>query len=119
MIQWADVLAIAGGEPLTVAAITISELLYGVERARPAHIKEKRSWYVENVIGRIAIASFGLPEARHHARIHALLVSRGSVIGSADLLIAATVLATDMTLLTFNAREFRRVPGLRLSVGSL
>jgi tRNA(fMet)-specific endonuclease VapC len=38
----------------------------------------------------------------------------GSRIGPNDLLIAATALANDLTLVTHNVREFSRVLGLRV-----
>jgi predicted nucleic acid-binding protein len=41
--------------------------------------------------------------------------SRGVVIPFADLLIAATALYLDYTVLTVNVRHFRQVPGLSVS----
>lgn len=41
---------------------------------------------------------------------------RGSTIGAHDLLIAATAVAHGLSLATRNVREFRRVPGLTVSV---
>lgn len=39
---------------------------------------------------------------------------RGMPIADLDLLIAATAIEHDLTLLTHNRRHFERVPGLRL-----
>jgi tRNA(fMet)-specific endonuclease VapC len=39
---------------------------------------------------------------------------RGTPIGPNDLVIAATALAHQVTLVTHNAAEFSRVPGLQL-----
>jgi predicted nucleic acid-binding protein len=36
------------------------------------------------------------------------------MVADLDLLIAATALAYDLTLLTFNRRHFQRIPNLRL-----
>ncbi len=55
-----------------------------------------------------------LEAARHYAEIRAELQRAGQPIGSNDLWIAAHALADDLTLVTNNEREFRRVPGLRL-----
>ena len=52
--------------------------------------------------------------ASHYAYIRAHLEQIGSMIGANDLWIAAHALATDMTLVTNNIREFERVPGLRI-----
>ena len=52
--------------------------------------------------------------AEHYARIGADLSRRGTPIGPNDLIIAATALAHNATLITHNTGEFGRVPGLRM-----
>ena len=52
--------------------------------------------------------------ARHYADIRHHLESRGESIGPNDLKIAAICLAHDLTIVTGNVREFRRVPGLQV-----
>lgn len=46
--------------------------------------------------------------------VRAFLRRRGELIGDCDILIAATALADDLTLLTSNRRHFQRIPDLRL-----
>ncbi len=108
------ILAVMETEEVAVAAITISELLHGVERAKPPPFKERRSHFVEWVITTFDIVEFGLAEARVHARLWAQLKSTGQLIGPHDLMIAATTLRLGFSLATFNESEFRRVPGLAL-----
>ncbi len=50
--------------------------------------------------------------AQHYGRIRAHLEQAGKTIGANDCLIAATALARGAVLITNNAREFQRVPGL-------
>lgn len=57
---------------------------------------------------------FGTIEARRHAAVHALLLSRGTAIGAHDMSIAATALAHGYAVMTANVREFSRVPGLQV-----
>jgi tRNA(fMet)-specific endonuclease VapC len=52
--------------------------------------------------------------ADHYARIRADLQAQGKLIGANDLLIAAIARANDVTLVTHNTDEFKRVVGLRL-----
>jgi tRNA(fMet)-specific endonuclease VapC len=101
-------------EGVALSAITASELLHGVHRAPDSHRRKKRSDYVEWVLSKAETIPFSLDEARHHARIWAELAHCGKLIGSHDLLIAATALSLGFTLATLNFDEFARVPGLVL-----
>jgi tRNA(fMet)-specific endonuclease VapC len=51
-----------------------------------------------------------------HAEVRAALESQGQPIGSMDLMIAAHALAEDSVVVTNNAKEFQRVPGLAIEV---
>jgi predicted nucleic acid-binding protein len=55
--------------------------------------------------------------AERFAEIRSYLRRRGELIPDFDLLIAATALRHDLTLLTFNVRHLGRVPDLRISTG--
>jgi predicted nucleic acid-binding protein len=48
------------------------------------------------------------------AAIRSHLQRRGELISDFDILIGATALAYDLTLLTSNKRHFTRIPDLRL-----
>lgn len=48
------------------------------------------------------------------AELRAYLRRQGQLISDFDLVIAATALLYDLTLLTFNLRHFQRIPDLRL-----
>lgn len=54
------------------------------------------------------------PVARIHAELWAGQEQAGAMIGAHDLWIAATAVAFGFGLMTRNAREFERVPGLRV-----
>ena len=69
---------------------------------------------VEHVVATVLVLPFDLGEARCHAKIWAELEANGLMIGPHDLQIAATGLAQDHAVATLNAREFQRVPGLRV-----
>ena len=97
-----------------LAAITASELLHGVHRADGAARRARRSAFVEALLDLLPVLSFDLTAARVHAGLWAELRERGEMIGSHDLLIAATALAGGLVLLTHNTREFGRIVGLRL-----
>lgn len=102
-------------ESFFLSAVTVSELWHGVERATPSARKVKREQLVREWLADFAVMEFDAQVARLHARIWAELEIRGTVIGSHDLLIAATALHYNQDIATLNAREFSRVDGLHLA----
>lgn len=96
-------------------AITASELLHGVERARTPGIRANRSHFVEGVLDAFPVVPFGLPQARVYAGIWAALAAKGRVIGAHDLQVAATALTLGSTVATLNQKDFKRVTGLALA----
>lgn len=99
-----------------LSVITASELLHGVHRARQPAIRARREAWVEAVLGQFPVLEVDLPAARAHARLWAELAASGKMIGAHDLWLAAQAIASGHTLVTANAREFQRVPGLEMEV---
>jgi tRNA(fMet)-specific endonuclease VapC len=98
-----------------IAAITASELLHGVERARGDEMRAVRSSFVESILERFPVEPFTLDTARIHAGIWAATSGRGAGIGAHDLIIAATALEHGLEVASLNTRDFRRIPGLKLT----
>ena len=101
-------------EEVYVSVVTVSELLIGVHRADTEERRKRRSVFVEAVIAGIEVLDFTIGSARLHAEISAELAKKGQLIGPHDLMIAATARHHDLSILTSNADEFSRVPGLRV-----
>jgi len=101
---------LAPGEA-AVSVITYGELLYGAEKSaqRRAALERLRELV-------LLLPALPLPEAaaESYGNIRAELESKGEMIGNNDLWIAAHASAADLTLVTNNEREFRRVRGLKL-----
>jgi tRNA(fMet)-specific endonuclease VapC len=92
-----------------ISAITLSELLYGVEKStRPVQNRAALSHF----LAPLEILPYDDRAAEAYGRIRAALERRGRLIGPLDLLIAVHALALGATLVTHNTREFRRVPAL-------
>ena len=100
-----------GEEDVAIAAITASELLHGVWRARAQH-RARRETFVEQVLSAFPVIPFDLLAARLHARISAELAGAGVAISAHDLLIGATALRVGFAVATRDRRSFRRIPGL-------
>jgi tRNA(fMet)-specific endonuclease VapC len=94
-----------------LSVITYGELLYGA--AKSAH----KTTALERLRELVQLLpALPLPEtaAETYGTIRAELESKGEVIGNNDLWIAAHALATGLTLVTNNEKQFRRVRGLKL-----
>ncbi|MGI8730429.1 MAG: PIN domain-containing protein [Solirubrobacteraceae bacterium] len=92
-------------------AITLGELLYGVQRRGSPALAER----VQRLIASAgAVLSFDELAARHYGPLRAELEREGRRIAEPDLRIASIALSRDTTLVTGNVRHFARVPGLRV-----
>lgn len=111
-LQPDELVALVPDEPVALASVTVSELLFGVERANTARRRARRERFVEAILSIVPILPFGVAEARMHAPAWAGLATSGQMIGAHDLLIAATALVQGYDVLTDIVREVGRVPGL-------
>lgn len=103
-------------EPVAISALTASELLHGVHRAATPQHRTQRERFVEDILARFPVAEFGLEAARVHARLWADLLARGEAVGAHHLIIGATAIAMEFRVATVNARDFQRIPGLRVQI---
>lgn len=98
-------------DELALCSVVKAELLYGARRS--SHIDENLE-KLQRFFEPFASLPFDDEAAARYGLLRAQLSAAGTPIGGNDLLIAATALASDATLVTRNTREFRRVPGLRV-----
>jgi tRNA(fMet)-specific endonuclease VapC len=75
----------------------------------------KRRMQLDTLLTVVAILPFDSTAAKRAADVSGVLGKIGAAIGPIDNLIAGTALANGATLVTHNAREFRRVRGLDLA----
>ena len=94
-----------------VSAITRSELKYGIE-VSPHRAKDQKS--LDIFLQHIDVLDYPSEAANDYAQIRVFLKTRGTIIGANDLFIAAHARYLGLTLVTNNAREFGRVPGLKM-----
>ncbi|MCK6402904.1 MAG: type II toxin-antitoxin system VapC family toxin [Sphaerotilus natans subsp. sulfidivorans] len=95
-----------------VPAIVEYELRYGLLRL-PQETATPRLAALAQLLQPMQRLAFDSECAAQAARIRAELEARGTPIGPHDILIAATALRHQSTLVTRNVREFSRVPGLQ------
>ena len=94
-----------------VPAVVAAELFYGAENsASPT----ENYLLVERFLQPYEILPFNEACARAYAPIRHRLKEKGKPIGPNDLLIAATAIANQATLVSNNSKEFACIEGLRL-----
>ncbi|MGA2743257.1 MAG: PIN domain-containing protein [Candidatus Sulfotelmatobacter sp.] len=94
-----------------MSVITYGELLYGANKSE----QRARSLATIQEFARV-VPPLPLPEnaAEAYGFIRAGLEGRGEMVGLNDLWIAAHALASGLTLVTNDEKEFRRVRGLKI-----
>jgi tRNA(fMet)-specific endonuclease VapC len=104
--------AFVDGMLVGIPAIVLYEMWYGVRKsARP---RENAAMLVTFLALDITTWPFEQDDAEEAGDIRATLERAGTPIGPYDILIAAQARRRGATLVTANAREFARVPGLRV-----
>ena len=99
------------GEPNVCTSIIVAaELRYGTTKKASPRLTE----LIDAVLGAIEILPFDSPADELYGSIRTRLELAGTPIGGNDLLIAAQALALDLTLVTDNDKEFRRIDRLRV-----
>lgn len=100
---------------LWLSAIVAAELRFGAAKlGTPRFSSAIEAWLVG-----FDVRAWPLEATHHYAQIRAALERQGKPIGGMDLMIAAHALAEDSVVITNNAREFHRVPGLAVEEWTL
>lgn len=103
-------LAAAGEETVCTSVLVAAELRYGAQESGSVRLAER----IDLILSTLEILPLDVPADRHYGEIRQRLARLGTPIGPNDLLVAAQARALDLTVVTANAREFARVPGLRV-----
>jgi len=102
-------------DQLWLSAIVAAELRFGA--AKLASVRFSSA--VEAWLAGFDVRPWPLAATQHHAQVRTVLERSGQPIGGMDLMIAAHAMAEESVVVTNNAREFLRVPGLAVEEWSL
>lgn len=97
--------------PKAISIVTYGELLYGAKRSAQ---KEKNSAVVYRLAEILPIYGVSRATMETFTDLKIALEKKGQRIEDFDLLIAATAVSRNYTLVTGNTKHFRRIPGLQL-----
>jgi tRNA(fMet)-specific endonuclease VapC len=98
-------------EQLCMSSITLAELHYGAEKSAR---RLENLQAIEHFTARLEVLAFSQKAAAHFGQIRADVERLGKPVGPLDMLIGAHARAEGLIVVTNNAREFRRLPGVRV-----
>jgi len=99
-----------GFDNVAISEITFAELIFGAEKSQQ---KEKNIKVVEDFAERILIIPI-FDGIRIYGKEKARLQKEGTVISDFDLLIGATAIFNNMTMVTRNIKEFKRLENIKI-----
>ena len=92
-----------------ISVITYGELVFGAKKSKDYH-KNMAAVHRISELFPVVEVSESIMEA--FADIKAALYKKGNIIDDMDLIIAATAITMNYTLVTNNEKHFSRIPGL-------
>ncbi len=96
---------------ICISVITFSELEYGVQKSK---YTEKNKIALTSFLSPIEILPFNQKAALKYGKIRSNLEKQGKIIGAYDLMIGTHALAKNLTLITNNENEFKRISELSI-----
>ena len=96
---------------ICISSITVSELQYGAYKSKQIKKNIKR---LDEFLRPFEIISYDESASKHYGQIRSYLELQGNVIGPLDMLIAAHAISENLTLITNNEKEFKRVKSLEV-----
>jgi len=103
-------IAAAGEETVCTSIVAAAELRYSAAKSGSKKLADR----VDLILSALEILPLEAPADRHYGNLRHHLATQGTLIGPNDLLIAAHALCLDIAVVTANAGEFSRVPGLKV-----
>lgn len=94
-----------------ISSITVSELYYGACKSSKIKQNIKR---VEEFLYPFEILPYDESASREYGKIRSYLEKNGQIIGPLDLLIAAHAISRNLTIITNNTKEFKRIESLQV-----
>lgn len=96
---------------LSISSVTLGELYAGAyHRSDPQPLLDK----IAELLSDVSLLEFDAACAARFGIIRGSLLRKGISVPTADLMIAATAIANDLTLVSHNTADYIYVPNLRL-----
>lgn len=100
-------------DDVAISAITVAELRAGILLAKPNH-QRQRSDFLHQLVNSLPVVDYGLEVAEAHAKLLVAVRSEGRRRGAHDLIVAASALATERSVVTADGAAFADLPGVHV-----
>jgi tRNA(fMet)-specific endonuclease VapC len=100
--------------PVVMSSLTVAEIGHGIYRANTPELRERRRAFLDELKATVPVHPVTGATAEIIARVGGEQAAKGLHIPLADLIIGACALELGYGLGTGNARDFRRIPALKL-----
>jgi tRNA(fMet)-specific endonuclease VapC len=101
-----------GETEVGLSAVTLVELVHGIQRAKLEEQRRRRDAFVEELMTTLTVHPVTAEIARLAGRISGQAAARGVNLPFEDLLIGATALQLGFEVVTEDVRHFRLIPDL-------
>lgn len=98
-------------DDVAIAAITVAELQVGVELSK-GRTRHNRQELLDEIVASVPIVDYDLAVARAHAQLLTAVRRQGRPRGAHDLIIAATALSSNRSLVSADQTAFADLPGI-------
>ena len=98
-------------DDVAVAAITLAELLVGVELSK-GRTRHSRQSFVDDIVASLPIVDYDLAVARAHSQLLVAVRRQGRPRGAHDLIIAASALSSNRVVVTADQAAFKDLPAV-------
>lgn len=95
------------------SVISVAELLYGAEKSSNRRGNLRMIWEAVSDL-QIEVLDINTPVVEEYAKVRIELEKEGQRLENFDLLIAATAVSSEVTLVTNNKKHFDRIKNLKL-----
>jgi predicted nucleic acid-binding protein len=108
------VIGTVGDQDTALSSVGLTELVHGMYRAQTPELKLRRQRYLDELLRDLTVYPYTRETAMLAGRIDGEQQARGVTIPFGDLLIGATALSLEFSVLTVNLRHFNLIPGLNV-----
>jgi tRNA(fMet)-specific endonuclease VapC len=98
-------------EDLAISIITVGELEYGAYNSEKIENNQRRIEFLKN---KIKTLNIDFEIVKEYGKIKAKLRKQGNLIDDFDILIGATAIVNNLTLVTNNQQHFSRIENVAL-----